>query len=135
MIWVPCTFEPEKSQGYTFCQEPGTVLLPDGRLFAAMRTANGQVWYTVSEDAEARTWRQAEMLRYRDGGEPVENPVSPTPMFRLADGRFLLFMQNHDGTGYGGKGPLDLNARRPQFFVVGEYRPQAHQPSGSADPR
>ena len=59
------------------------MLLPDGRLFAAMRTANGQVWYTVSEDAEARTWRQAEMLRYRDGGEPVENPVSPTPMFRL----------------------------------------------------
>ncbi|MXZ34552.1 MAG: hypothetical protein F4Z21_04670 [Acidobacteria bacterium] len=135
LIWVPCTFEPEKSQGYTFCQEPGTVLLPDGRLFAAMRTANGQVWYTVSDDAEARTWRKAEMLRYRDGGKPVENPVSPTPMFRLSDGRFLLFIQNHDGTGYGGKGPLDLNARRPQFFVVGEYRPKAHQPVWFSRPK
>ena len=134
LVWVPTTFEPEQSLGITFCQEPGLVLLPDDRLFAAMRTANGQVWYSVSDD-HGHTFRPSEVLRYRDGGEPVLNPVSPTPMFRMQDGRFLLFMQNHDGYGYGGKGPLDLNSRRPQFFVVGQFRPDAHQPVWFSQPK
>jgi hypothetical protein len=134
LVWVPVTFEPEQSEGFTFCQEPGLVLLPDGRLFAAMRTANGQVWYTVSDD-DGYSWRKTEMLLFRDGGDPVLNPVAPTPMFRLLDGRYLLFMQNHDGYGYGGKGPLDLNSRRPQFFVVGEFRPKAHQPVWFSEPK
>ena len=59
MNWDPLHLRARKIPGIYLRQEPGTVLLPDGRLFAAMRTANGQVWYTVSEDAEARTWRQA----------------------------------------------------------------------------
>jgi len=127
LIWVPVTFEPEASQGYTFCQEPGLVLLPDGRLFTVMRTVNGQIWYTVSED-DGHSWRKTEVLRYRDGGEPVLNPVSPTPIYRLQDGRYILFLQNHDGYGYGGKGPMHLNSRRPQFLAVGEYRAGANQP-------
>ncbi len=135
LISVPVSFEPEKSEGYTFCQEPGLVLLPDGRLFAAMRTANGQVWYSVSEDEDDLKWRPSEMLRFKDGGDPILNPVAPTPMFRLSDGRYLLFMQNHDGYGYGGHGPMDLNSRRPQFFVVGEYRPGAHQPVWFSQPK
>ena len=134
LISVAVSFEPEKSQGYTFCQEPGLVLLPDDRLFAAMRTANGQVWYTVSDD-HGHHWRPTEMLLYKDGGDPVLNPVSPTPMFRLNDGRYLLFIQNHDGYGYGGTGPMELNSRRPQFFVVGELRPGAHQPVWFSQPK
>ena len=133
LVSVPVTFEPLASKGYTFCQEPGLALLSDGRLFTVMRTANGQVWYTVSDD-DGHTWRQTEVLRYRDGGDPVLNPVAPTPFFRLDDGRYLLFLQNHDGFGYGGKGPLDLNSRRPQFLAVGEYRPEAHQPVWFSEP-
>ena len=57
LIQVPVSFEPQASEGYTFCEEPGLVLLPDGRLFAEMRTANGELWYTVSDDAEALTWQ------------------------------------------------------------------------------
>ena len=68
-------------------------------------------------------------------GEPVLNPVSPTPIYPLNDGRYILFMQNHDGYGYGGRGPLDLDARRPQFFVVGEFRPDAHQPIWFSRPK
>ena len=49
-------------------------------------------------------------------------------MYRFEDGRYLIFLQNHDGYGYGGIGPLDLNSRRPQFLAVGEYREGAHQP-------
>ena len=133
LVWVPVTFEPQASEGLTFCQEPGLVLLPDGRLFTAMRTANGQIWYTVSDD-DGHSFRPTEALRYRDDGDPMLNPVAPTPMFRLEDGRYLLFLQNHDGFGYGGKGPLALNARRPQFLAVGEYREGAHQPVWFSDP-
>ena len=127
LIWVPVTFEPQASEGLTFCQEPGLVLLPDDRLFTAMRTSNGDIWYTVSDD-HGHSWRPSEVLRYRDGGERMLNPIAPTPMFRLEDGRYLLFLQNHDGWGYGGHGPRDLSSRRPQFLSVGEFRPGAHQP-------
>ena len=133
LIWVPATFEPEASMGITFCQEPGLVTLPDGRLFTAMRTANGQVWYTVSDD-DGHSWRPTEVLRFRDGGDPILNPVAPTPIFRFEDGRYLLFLQNHDGYGYGGRGPLDLDSRRPQFLAVGEYRDGAHQPVWFSEP-
>ena len=133
LISVPYSFEPHKSLGYTFCQEPGLVLLPDGRLFTEMRTANGNIWYTVSDD-DGHTWRPTEVLRYRDGGDPVLNPIAPSPMFSLEDGRYILFLQNHDGFGYGGRGPLDLNSRRPQFLAVGEYRPDAHQPVWFSEP-
>ena len=133
LIAVTIDFEPHRSAGYSFCQEPGLVLLPDGRLFTEMRTPNGQIWYTVSDD-DGHTWRPTEILRYRDDGDPVLNPIAPSPMFRFDDGRYLLFMQNHDGFGYGGRGPLDLNSRRPQFLAVGEYREGAHQPVWFSEP-
>ena len=133
LISVLVSFEPHRSKGYSFCQEPGLVLLPDGRLFTAMRTANGQVWYTVSDD-DGHSWRETEILRFKDGGDPVLNPIAPTPIFGLEDGRYVLFHQNHDGFGYGGKGPLDLNSRRPQFLSVGEFRDGAHQPLWFSEP-
>ena len=134
LISVPCTFEPQAGEGFTFCQEPAIVLLPDGRLFTEMRTANGDIWYTVSDD-DGHTWRETEPLRFKDGGDRVLNPVAPSPMYRLEDGRYILFMQNHDGWGYGGRGPEDLNSRRPQFLVVGEFREGAHQPVWFSEPR
>ncbi len=133
LVEVTISFEPHASQGYSFCQEPGIVLLPDGRLFTEMRTSNGQIWYTVSDD-DGHTWRRTEILRYRDGGDFVLNPIAPSPMFRLEDGRYLLFLQNHDGWGYGGRGPLALESRRPQFMAVGEFRPDAHQPVWFSEP-
>ena len=133
LISVPVSFEPQASLGYTFCQEPGLELLPDGRLFTVMRTTNGNIWYTVSDD-DGHSWRETEVLLYEDGGEPMLNPIAPTPLFRFEDGRYLTFLQNHDGYGYDGKGPRDLNSRRPQFLAVGEYRKGAHQPVWFSEP-
>jgi len=133
LIEVPAEYEPSASAGYTFCYEPAVALLPDGRLFTILRTGNGNIWYTVSED-DGHTWRKTEILRYRDGGDPVLNPDSPAPIYGLEDGRYLLFLQNHDGYGYGGKGPFDLDSRRPQFLAVGEYRSGAHQPVWFSEP-
>lgn len=133
-IRVPVPYEPEASRNYSYCEEPSAVLLPDGRLFTVARTATGQIWYTISTD-DGVTWRPTEPLRNRDDGSPMLNPVSPCPIFALDDGRFLLMLQNHDGHGYGGRGPRDFHARRPQFVAVGEYRPNAHQPIWFSQPQ
>ena len=133
LVSVPVMFDTEFTAGFSFAQEPGVVLLPDGRLFASMRTPNGQIWYAVSAD-DGHSWRPSEMLRFRDGGAPMENPVSPTPLYRLHDGRFIQLLQNHDGWGYNGLGPLNSDSRRPQFLSVGEFRPDAHQPIWFSEP-
>ena len=135
LISVPITTDPDAPPDLSFCQEPAVALLPDDRLFTVMRTRNGQIWFTVSDD-QGHSWRPAEVLRFKDGGAPMENPVSPAPLYRLRDGRYLQFLQNHDGWGYGAGGPTDnTNARRPQFISVGQYRPGAHQPIWFSDPR
>jgi hypothetical protein len=133
-IRVPCPIEPERSRGYSLAEEPGIVLLPDGRLFMTMRTVTGRIWYTVSDD-DGATWRATEVLRYRDDGDEVRHPKSPCPLYALQEGRFLLFFHNHDGTGYGATGPWDMDARRPLFLAVGEFRPGAHQPVWFSQPQ
>lgn len=116
------------------CQEPSTVLLPDGRLLVVMRTMTGHPYYSVSKD-DGATWRDPEPLLYRDGGETVNHPISPCPLFRLADGRFLLVYHNNDGT-VGSHSQWTKvwktneanHIRRPTFIALGEFRPQARQP-------
>ena len=99
-----------------------------------MRTVTGRIWHTVSQD-DGASWRPAEMLRYRDDGAEVLHPKSPCPLYGLQDGRFLLFYHNHDGTGYGARGPWDMDARRPLFMAVGEFRPDAYQPIWFSKPK
>ena len=133
-IRVSCGIEPDAARGYSLAEEPAIVLLPDGRLFMTMRTVTGRIWYTVSED-DGHSWRPTEPLRYRDGGAEVLHPKSPPPLYRLQDGRYLLFFHNHDGHGDGATGPWDMDARRPIFTAVGEFRDGAHQPIWFAEPQ
>lgn len=108
-------------------EEPAVCELPDGRLFCVMRTGEGHIWYSVSEDA-GRTWQQAEMLRYRDGGEGIEHPLSPAPMFRISGDEYVLFSHGHDGF-FGQEYPqTDRNWRNPVLLHKGEFRPGAKQP-------
>ncbi|MBO4303917.1 MAG: exo-alpha-sialidase [Lentisphaeria bacterium] len=111
-----------------FCaEEPAVCQLPDGRLFVVMRTTEGHVWYSVSED-DGVSWRTPEMLRYTDGGEGIEHPLSPAPMYETAPGEYVLFIHNHDGYG-GQKDPQAKgNWRNPLYILRGEYRAGAHQP-------
>ena len=126
-IRVSPGIEPDASRGYSLAQEPGIVLLPDGRLWMNMRTVTGRIWYTMSDD-DGHSWRPPEILRRRDGGDEMLHPKSPEPIYRMADGRFLLFFHNHDGHAYGATGPWDMDARHPLFMSVGEFRAGAHQP-------
>lgn len=122
------------------CQEPSTVLLPDGRLLVVMRTMTGHPYYSTSQD-DGATWRDPEPLRYRDDGHKVNHPISPCPLFKLKDGRFLLVFHNNDGT----VGPHSQwkkrwttneanHIRRPTFVALGEFRPLAHQPIWFSQP-
>lgn len=123
------------------CQEPALLLLPDGRLFTVTRTMTGSIWYSVSDDG-GESWRAPEPLRYRDDGDEVNNPMAPSPLYTLSDGRFLLVFNNNNGT----RGEYDqfrkkwtvnqLNyLRNPAFIAVGEFRPDAHQPVWFSAPK
>jgi len=115
-------------------QEPSLVLLPDGRLFCVMRTMDGHIWHSVSSD-DGATWRAPEMLRYRDDGEGVKQPLAPCPIYALADGRFLLVFHNNDGTlGKASqwkkkwRGNEANFIRHPAYIAVGTFKADAHQP-------
>lgn len=120
--------------GRSVAQEPGVVLLPDGRLLSVMRTMTGTIYYSVSSD-EGDTWRKPEPLLYRDGGVPVLQPVAPCPIFPLAGGRFLLLFHNNDGCrGWYSQWKKEWkeneanHLRNPAWLALGEFRPDAHQP-------
>jgi len=123
------------------CQEPALVLLPDDRLFTVMRTMTGHIWYSVSDD-HGETWRKPEPLRYQDGGKTVDNPIAPSPLYRLKNGRYLLVFNNNIGR----RGEYDqfrkkwkvnqLNhLRHPAFIAVGAFRKDAHQPVWFSEPK
>ena len=122
-ITVPHEGFPEAS----FAQEPYTVNLPDGRLFTAIRTNRGGVWYAVSED-EAVSWSEPRPLLYQDGGEAVRHPVAPCPVFALGLGGYLLLFHDNDGYVFGAESRWDVRNRRPTFAFRGRFQPAAEQP-------
>ncbi|MFM1550985.1 MAG: sialidase family protein [Lentisphaeria bacterium] len=133
-IRVNCGIEPDASKGYSLAEEPAIVCLPDGRLWMNMRTVTGSIWYTVSDD-HGHSWRPPEPLLYRDGGREVRHVKSPEPIYRLEDGRYLLFYSNRDGHDQGDTGPWDMAARRPICIAVGAFRPDAYQPIWFSEPK
>ncbi len=128
-------YSAENARGYSVYHEPSTALLPDGRLFVPASTVSGFLIYSVSEDADGHAWRKPEVLRYTDHGEPLQHPISPAPIYGLADGRFLIFYHAHDGTKHGGLSPRDMRGRRPTCVSVGEFRSNAHQPVWFSQPK
>jgi BNR repeat-like domain len=115
-------------------QEPGVVLLPDGRLFTTMRTMTGYIWCSISAD-DGATWSTPKAMFYSDKGEPIKHPLSPCPLYALEDGRFLLLFHNNDGT----RGEASMFKRRPKknqanhvrnptYIAVGHFKPEAAQP-------
>jgi len=148
--WIP-----EKYMGITLpryvqpqgCEEPSVVLLPDGRLFTTMRTKTGYIWYSVSDD-DGESWREAEVMRYKDNSEPVKQPLAGCPVYPLRDGRFMLLFHNNDFFArnelYGEEMPErhpgnPLSSifcyRRPAFIAIGEFRSDAHQPLWFSNPK
>jgi len=123
--------------GISVAQEPTAKYLPDGRLICAMRTLQGEVYYALSGD-DGRTWDTPRPLCYGPGedAQPLENPITPAPLYELSDGRLLLVFYNNDGTGHGGTGPTDLRRNRtPAWYTVGEYVDHPSHPVEFDPPR
>jgi len=119
---VPHFIHPELS----IAQEPSIVRLPDKRLFCTMRTNTGYVWYSLSSD-DGRTWTNTRPLLRKDFGEPILQPLGCCPIYRLADGRYVLFHHNNRGN-VKAKPEATSEPRRPAFVALGEFRPDADQP-------
>ena len=109
--------------GVSVAQEPTVQKLSDGRLICVFRTLTGMNYYALSGD-DGRTWDTPRILRYEPGGNPILNPIVPSPLYRLHDGRYLLLFYNNNGTANGGKSPVDSkNNRYPVWLTVGREIP------------
>lgn len=109
-------------------EEAGLVKLPDGRLFAMMRSSIGYPVWSQSRDG-GRTWSEVKPLLDRDGGTPYLHPRSPCPIYdwkgpEAASGTyFALIHQTFDfssKTAYQRRGPL--------YLIAGTFMPDAEQP-------
>ncbi len=110
------------------CEEPGIVKLPDGRLFALLRTGIGYPCWTVSSDG-GETWSQPEILLDKDGGAPFLHPVSPCPIYdwkgaEAASGYYFAFV--HNKFDFANSNPWQN--RGPLFLIAGTYQAGAKQP-------
>ena len=112
-------------------QEAAPVLLPDGRLFATMRTMAGFIYYTVGE---GKRWSQPKPMIGYDG-KPMPHPLGPCPMYGLKDEVYLCLTYNNPGVRAGydvfaePSHPQALNvARGPLYLVAGKFNPEGEQP-------
>ncbi len=132
--WLTLEGQPIAMPDGAHCSEPSIVRLPDGRLFATVRTMTGYIWYSISAD-DGCHWSEAEVLRYQDNADMVKSPLAPCPVYELPDGRFLLLFFNNDyyqqqlcSQKKIPAGMSIFSHRRPAFMAIGEFRPGAHQP-------
>ena len=118
----PIAGHPERS----LVQEPSIVELPDGRLFAVMRSVSGHPVCAQSRDG-GEHWSRPEILTYGDGLPPLAHPLSPCPCYRLNETEYLLFFHNH-GADFGPWRNHDGRGRRPIYLSLGRFAPGDGQP-------
>lgn len=111
----------------SIAQEPSLVRLPDKRLFCALRTMSGYIWYSLSDD-DGQTWVSPRPLLRRDHGRPILEPLCCCPIYEYGPGRYILLHHNNDGRFGGSQLDDGKHNRRPAFIALGEFRPGAEQP-------
>ena len=118
-----------------FCVEEACIVgLPDGRLFAVMRTSIGHPIWSVSSD-DGQTWSRPEILRTRDDGPAILQPRSPCPIYDYdgpeeRSGKYFLMV--HDFFDF--DGVISYQNRGPLFKRNGTFVPGAHQPVWFGEP-
>ncbi len=120
--------------GMSVNQEPSLVLLPDGRLFATMRTMTGYIHYSISDD-NGVSFRKPMALRYSDNGGFIKHPLSPCPIYKMSDGRYFIIFHNNSGEHLGFsqfKDSWEMNEanffRNPTYISIGTYSGDDNQP-------
>ena len=115
-------------------QEPSIVRLPDGALFTAMRSPQGNPYWSQSKDA-GRTWSRPEVIHQYDGGPAFLHPCSPCPIYDMGDGRYLFLHHNHDGNFEQWTQWDTTWHRRPIYGAVGVFADGAAQPIRFSKPK
>ena len=116
-------------------EEAAIVKLPDGRLFALMRSSVGSPVWSQSRDG-GRTWSAAKPLLDRDGGRAFLHPRSPCPLYdwkgpEAGSGTYFALIHNtfdfKSNTAYQPRGQL--------YLIAGTFRPDAEQPIWFSRPK
>ena len=110
------------------CEEASIVKLPDGRLFALMRTCAGYPFWSQSAD-DGATWSTPRKLLDRDGGAAYLHPRSPCPIYdwkgpEAASGAYFALVHNT----FDFDGDSEYQARGPLYLIAGTYKAEAEQP-------
>ena len=87
-------------------EETCVVGLADGSLFCTYRGVDGFLMHGYSRDGGSSF--QTGYATYRPGGRRIKHPLACPPVWRLRDGRFLLWFHNHGGKWYEGRNPVWL---------------------------
>ncbi len=131
-VHVPMKGKPSETHG----MEAQVVELSDGRLFSPMRTGNGCICFTISDDG-GKTWPEATPLRRDDDGPLLLNPNCANPLTKLSNGTYAILHCNNDGNVYGVNDVFRHNVvRHPMYVSVGvENKPGRKQPIRWSAPR
>ena len=115
------------------CQEASIVNLPDGRLFALMRTSAGSPYWTQSRD-KGLNWDPPNVLKDAQG-KAYKHPCSPCPIYdrrgpEACSGEYFAFISNEERSEENAYAP-----RGPLFLIAGKFDPQGAQPIRFSEPK
>ena len=110
-------------------EEAAPVKLPDGRLFAIMRSSVGSPVWVQSRDGGA-TWSEPKILRDAEG-KPYLHPRSPCPMYdwkgpEAASGKYFALV--HQTFDFNDPKRNAYQHRGPLYLIAGEFDPNGEQP-------
>jgi len=108
-------------------EEAAIVKLPDGRLFALMRSSVGSPVWSQSRDG-GRTWSGLKALVDADG-KPFLHPRSPCPIYdrggdAAASGEYFAFIHNT----FDFKSTTACQPRPQLYLIAGTFDPNGEQP-------
>lgn len=123
--------------GSTFsrkCDEASIVKLPDGRLFAIMRTKCGYICWSQSRDSGV-TWDEPKLLK-DENGKPYLHPCSPCPMYdfkgcEAGSGTYFALVHNT----FDFKSNTAWQTRGPLYFIAGRFDADGEQPVRFGKPK
>lgn len=76
-------------------EEINLVSLNDGGLYATYRTIDGYLGHAYSRD-DGRTWTPPAYATFANG-RPIKHPRAYAPVWKLRNGKYLLWFHNHGG--------------------------------------
>lgn len=117
-------------------EEAALAKLPDGRLFALMRSSVGSPIWSVSSDC-GETWAKPQILRDADG-KPFRHPRSPCPFYDWKGpeaGSGMYFALVHQTFDFNNKEKNAFQPRGPLYLIAGRFDPTGTQPIRFGKPK